>query len=98
MSNKNVGEWEIQLNMKKTSKKKQPTIMPIKNKTALELRGTKNYHKVELYEMGHKENSHEKVSQSLILLRTHMHIHKSTHTPHTHGHQVFIVSLLLMFV
>ena len=39
--------------------------------------------------MGHKENSHEKVSQSLILLRTHMqtHIH--------HVHKDFIVLLLL---
>ena len=46
---------------------------------------------MEIWEKDQKENSHEKVSQSLILLRTHIHIHSSRNIPRTHGHQVFIV-------
>ena len=57
----------------------------------MKLRATKkNYHKVEVWEKGQKKNSHEKVSQSLILLRTHMHIHSSTHT-HAHMDTKFLL-------
>ena len=51
--------------------------MPIKKNSAHELR-KKNYHNVEIWEKDQKENSHEKVSQSLILLSTHIREYDST--------------------
>ena len=83
------GGGGIPLNMEKKQQKK----------LSHELRATKKYyHKVEVWEMGHKENSHEKVSQSLILMRTQVLACTNTHTPRTHGHQVFIVLLLMLSV
>ena len=67
-------------------------LMPIKkvNKTAHELRAIKkSYHNMEIWEKDQKENSHKKVSQSLILLRTHIHIHSSRHIPRSHGFLLF---------
>ena len=59
-------------------------LMPIKKNKTLhmnsELAIKKSYHNMEIWEKDQKENSHKKVSQSLILLRTHIHIHSSRHT------------------
>ena len=81
--------------------KGKKTIMPIK-KLCGNFCSSEYIYKVEAWEMGHKENSHEKVSQSLSFahiacthMQTHKHIH-STHTQRTHRHQVFTVLLLLM--
>ena len=45
--------------------------------------------------MGHKEYSHEKVSQSLILLRTQVHAHTYTHA---HMDTYFYLLLMLLSV
>ena len=44
---------------------------------------------MEIWEKDQKENSHKKVSQSLTLLRTHIHIHSSRHIPRSHGFLLF---------
>ena len=46
--------------------------------------------------MGHKENSHEKVSQSPTHVCAHIcrHTCTHTHTPRTHGHQVVVVNVI----
>ena len=66
-------------------------LMPIKKtkkNSAHELRAIKkSYHNMEIWEKDQKENSHKKVSQSLILLSTH--IHSSRHIPCSHGFLLF---------
>ena len=49
------------------------------------------YHNVEICEKDQKENSHEKASQSLILLRTHIYTHTQADIYHAHMDTKFLL-------
>ena len=61
----------------------------------------KNYHKDKVWGKGRKENSHEKVSQSLFLLRTQVCAYTCRHTctyTQAHIHHAHVDTKFLLFV
>ena len=82
-----MGEGELKNNFNAHKKN-------IKYNSAHKLRATKNYHKVEVWEKGQKENSHEKVSQSLFFC-TRRHTYTQADTYPTHMDTKFLLYTLI---